>query len=154
KFRAQSATARREWALATGYWGAYLQSPAATAAAERVAALDELAQVLVRQCAWHQARDRLNERLGLADGVSARVMRATVQVRLREWALARDDFSHLLRVAPDNEDAKALLPCWERVERAMTELTSRDAAVEAAPTLLGPRMDRALTAMQAGLWQN
>ena len=154
KLRAQAAAAKPDWDAAIAHWNVFLQPQEGLPPEQRAAALDELARVLIETHQWLAARERLDERLALGDAPAARLARATVLVRVRQWAAPQDDFQRLQRTAPSNPAVKLNLPRWERVERAKESLAAADDAVDRAPTTPAPRVARALIAARAGLWQN
>ena len=121
---------------------------------EKLAALDELAEVLSELEQWSEARAALDQRLALGDAPAPRLKRAYVLTRAACWADARDEFGRLQRMAAADSEVKALLPRWERVERGLTELEACDNAVKAAPDALQARFDRAWIEARLGLWQN
>lgn len=153
RLRARAAAAKGEWAASISLWEQYLASPAA-AVPDRVTALDELVAILLRQGRWGQASARIDSRLALADGVAARLVRAHLAIRQRRWAAAGEDFRYLQATAPAESVVKDVLPAWERVARALPELETAEAEVNAAPAELGGRLARAQLCARLGLWQN
>lgn len=153
RLRAQAAAAKGEWDASIALWEQYLSCPAVTVP-EKVAGLDELVAILLRQARWEQARARIDSRLALADSVAARLVRAHIEIRLRQWAAAREDFRHLQATSPADAAVRDVLPAWERIERAQAEVQAADEAVNAAPTALPCRLERALLCARLGLWQN
>ena len=153
RLRARAAAAQAQWNASIALWEEYLAG-AAVPGPDRVTALDELVTIFVWQGRWEQARARSDRRLALADAVAARLVRAQVETRLRQWAAVGEDFRHLKATAPADAVVKDALPAWERIERALQELETADAAVNAAPTGLGARLERAMVCARLGLWQN
>jgi len=153
RLHARAAAARNELEASLRLWEEYLAGPKVPTV-DRVSALDEVIAILIQQSNWERTRLRIDERLALADAVPARLARVHCEIRLRQWAAVREDFEHLEHSAPADAAVKECRPAWERVERALSQLSAEDAAVNAAPTGLRVRLERALVSAQLGLWQN
>lgn len=152
---AQIATAHQQWPEAVRYWSEALASPPDPhdPGARRIA-LDGIVDAFFWLGDWPQARTWLDERLAFADDRETRRQRALVLLRLHDWPGAGRDFAWLRQHHPSDASVRELLPLWERVERARDELIRCDAAVEAGPDELAPRVTRAFAALRAGLAQN
>lgn len=153
KLRAQAAAARGEWAVAVAHWSVFLATVDLPHEA-RIPALDEQAHALMQQHDWRRARATLDERIALLNATTPRLQRATILLRLREWIAAGEDFAHLGTAAPDDSTVKSLLPRWERAHRSREQLQAVDTAVAQSPGSFAARLDRAMTMLRAGLWQN
>ena len=153
RLRALSAAARADWDDCTAHWVEYVDDPAVTAS-NRIEGLDELVGVLVKRGQWDRARVRSDERLGLADAPEARLTRAHIALRLRQWDSAREDFRLLKTMAAAVPAVRDALPAWERAERVLPALQSADEAVSASPRDPRRRLERALLCARTGLWQN
>jgi hypothetical protein len=153
RLRAKAAAARPDLAAGIALWHEYLAAPA-VAAADRVLALDEVVALLLKRGELGRARARIDERLGLADAVEPRLVRVHLEIRLRQWAAAQEDFRCLKMRAPADPVLKEALPAWERVERALGEVQAADASVDAVPRGTRERLERALVCTRLGLWQN
>ncbi len=153
RLRAQAAAAQSDWTGSIARWEEYLAAPAASAP-DRVAALDELLDLLVKQAQWGRARLRSDERLGLADSAAARLTRAHIEIRLRQWPAAQEDFRHLTTTDSANPAVKTTLPAWERLEQALAAIDAADATVNASPRNPQARFERVLLCTRLGLWQN
>jgi|GEM_PF-4518391 len=153
RLRARAEAARPNFAASIALWDEYLAVPD-LAPADRITALDDFSVLLAAREEWSRARSRIDERLALADAPAARLLRAHIAVRQRDWATARADFLDLKTGAASAPGVRDHLPAWERIERSLPQLQACDTALAASSAPLRHRLERALLCARLGLWQN